>query len=376
MTSSNDPISLTQKLIRFNTVNPPGQEHECAKFLAAILEESGFDVKSYDFEAGRTSLVARLNGNGGKPPLCFTGHIDTVPLGETPWHHDPFGAETDGDKLYGRGSTDMKGGVAAMVVAGLKLAKMGGRKAAITFVITAGEETGCTGATYLAGLDNVLGEAGAIVVGEPTSNELFVGHKGALWLEARTKGVAAHGSMPEEGENAIYKAAKAISQLESFSFAGVSHPILGRPTLSVGTISGGSKINIVPDKATIEIDIRIVPPQTGDQIMADLQSLLGGGVELTCTLNASAVASDPADQWIQDIFSLLDVPVTDSNNLRGATYFTDGSALAAAYGNPPTILLGPGEPEMCHKTDEYCYTAKIEEAAVMYLSIARHWCGV
>ena len=121
MTSSNDPISLTQKLIRFNTVNPPGQEHECAKFLAAILEESGFDVKSYDFEAGRTSLVARLNGNGEKPPICFTGHIDTVPLGETPWQHDPFGAEIDADKLYGRGSTDMKGGVAAMVAAGLKL---------------------------------------------------------------------------------------------------------------------------------------------------------------------------------------------------------------------------------------------------------------
>lgn len=113
-------------------------------------------------------------------PLCFTGHIDTVPLGATAWNYDPFAGEIAGDKVYGRGSTDMKSGVAAMIATATQLTHFQTLQAGLTLILTAGEETCCQGAYHLASLDNVLGEAGAIVVGEPTANYPWIGHKGAV----------------------------------------------------------------------------------------------------------------------------------------------------------------------------------------------------
>ncbi|MEL6322580.1 MAG: M20/M25/M40 family metallo-hydrolase, partial [Cyanobacteria bacterium J06626_14] len=114
---STDSIDLTRDLLAFNTMNPPGQEQACARYLGSLLESVGFDVRCYEFEPQRTTIIARLNGTNNCFPLCFTGHIDTVPLGATAWNYDPFSGEIAGDKVYGRGSTDMKSGVAAMVAA-------------------------------------------------------------------------------------------------------------------------------------------------------------------------------------------------------------------------------------------------------------------
>ena len=161
------PLDLTRSLLAFNTINPPGQEQESAKYLSSLLESTGFQIRCYEFAPQRTTVIARLSGESDCPPLCFTGHVDTVPLGATQWHKDPFAGEIEGDKVYGRGSTDMKSGVAAMVIAAMRLAQRPTMKAGLTLVLTAGEETCCQGAYHLASLDNVLGRAGAIVVGEP-----------------------------------------------------------------------------------------------------------------------------------------------------------------------------------------------------------------
>jgi succinyl-diaminopimelate desuccinylase len=122
MGASSDLIALTRKLISFNTINPPGQERECAHYIARLLEDGGFKVSSFEFEDTRMSLVAR-SGNDGELPICFTGHIDTITPGESQWQADPFKGEIDGDKIYGRGSADMKGGVAAMIIAALSFLK-------------------------------------------------------------------------------------------------------------------------------------------------------------------------------------------------------------------------------------------------------------
>ena len=140
----------------------------------------------------------------------------------------------------------MKSGVAAFCVAATALANKLTGTPGVVLVITAGEEIGCAGAFDLARQKGVLGEAGAMVVAEPSSNRPLVGHKGALWLNAHTKGVTAHGSMPEEGDNAIYKAARVISKLEDFDFNVARHEMLGAPTLNVGTVHGGININSVP----------------------------------------------------------------------------------------------------------------------------------
>jgi len=136
------PLNLTRELIRFKTVNPPGDERPCAEHLARILEGSGFDTELVPFGEGRAQLIARIGGSTDRPPLCFTGHLDTVPLGTQTWSIDPFAADIEDGKLYGRGSSDMKSGVAAFVAAAADLAGRLDRTPGLVLVITAGEETG------------------------------------------------------------------------------------------------------------------------------------------------------------------------------------------------------------------------------------------
>jgi len=367
-------VSVTKKLISFQTVNPPGHEHNCARYIGALLEDGGFTTHYFEFDKGRTSLIARREGKGSKDLLCFTGHMDTVPIGTAKWMSDPLAGEVNGDTIYGRGSTDMKSGLAAMIIAALRLGNMPRGNAGITLVVTAGEETGCQGAYHLAQRGDLLGKAGIIIVGEPTSNYPLLGHKGALWLEAQTAGIAAHGSMPEQGDNAIVKAAHAVAKLQKYKCAIPPHPLLGKPTLNIGTISGGLNINSVPDQARIGIDIRTIPGQMNKDVYEDLESFLGGEVQIKRLIDVGSVITDSQHEWVQKIFDIMTPLLGESPVPRGVSYFTDASVLTPAFGNPPTIILGPGEPEMAHKPNEFCYISKIEQAAEAYLEIAKNWC--
>ncbi|HBO45067.1 MAG TPA: acetylornithine deacetylase [Planctomycetaceae bacterium] len=376
MPKEQDVLSLTRELIAFNTINPPGRELPCAEYLGRILEDAGFRIEYHSLAEERASLIATIEGHGDGLPLCFTGHTDTVPLGAVPWTRDPFGGQIEGDKLYGRGSTDMKGGLAAMIVAATRLARIANRKAGLTLVITASEENACRGSLHLTTLGGVLGNAGAVVVGEPTSNYPLIGHKGTLWIEARATGVTAHGSMPDQGVNAIYRIARAVGKLEKFRFDTAPHPVLGSPTLNVGTIVGGMNVNSVPDRATIGIDVRTVPGQSNREAFEQIRTLVGDEVELDCTVDVDGVWTDCENEWVQEVFDIMEPHIGQRPVARGATYFTDAAFLAPAYGNPPTIILGPGELEMAHKTDEYCHVSKIEAITEAYTQIARRWCGV
>ena len=369
-------IELTQELVRFNTINPPGAERACAERLAGLLEEAGFAVELVPFGDGRAQVLARLGGTPGKLPLGFTGHIDTVPLGAQPWSVDPFAAEIAEGKLYGRGSSDMKSGVAAFVTACIALAGRLANTPGVLLVITAGEETGCTGAEALVSGDGKLGQVGALVVAEPTGNKPLVGHKGALWLEAEMKGVTAHGSMPEKGINAIYKAARAVAALQEFDFNVARHDVLGAATLNVGTIQGGLNINSVPDRAVIGIDIRTIPAQSHAQIREQLTNYLGREVTLRTLLNAKSVWTDPHHPWISEVFQVARNVEGIGDDIGAAPYFTDASALTSAFGSPPTVIIGPGELALAHQTDEYCLVPRIERATEMYARLVRNWCRI
>src|SRR5205085_10501513 len=196
--SANDAVGLTRELLAFETINPPGRERDCARHAGRLLEAWGFRVEYHEYEPGRTSLVARAGGNDAKAPLCLTGHLDTVALGARAWSKDPFSGETDGDRLYGRGSSDMKAGVAAIILAARSFASRLAGTPGITIVLTAAEEGGCLGSQHLAAT-KLLGRAGALIVGEPTANYPYVGHKGSIKFNASFKGVSAHGSMPNLG---------------------------------------------------------------------------------------------------------------------------------------------------------------------------------
>lgn len=365
-------LDLTRKLLSFNTMNPPGQERECAQYLGSLLEDIGFQVRYSEFAPNRTSLIADLKSDRDKAPICLTGHLDTVPLGATCWRTDPFNGELEGDKLYGRGSSDMKAGIAAMVLAAQRFAQHPHR-AGIKLILTAGEETCCEGAYHLVKSSEQLGKIGALIVGEPTANYPWIGHKGAVRFEIITKGITAHASMPEQGENAIYKAAEAILKLRSFDFAVPPHPILGHPTLNVGTIAGGQNINSVPDRAVIGVDIRTIPAQSHEAIRQRLQAVLGEDVEITQLNEVSSVATEINHKWVQTVFGIMASFLKTQPVAKGATFFTDASVLTPALGHPPTLILGPGEPTMAHKTDEYCHVSKIEEAVEAYTAIVQHW---
>jgi succinyl-diaminopimelate desuccinylase len=202
----------------------------------------------------------------------------------------------------------------------------------------------------------------------------MLGHKGVLWLEAQTSGITAHGSMPEQGVNAIYKAANAVTKLEKYDFGVTAHPLMGKPTLNVGTISGGININSVPDRATIGIDIRTIPGQEHSDVHEGIKSCLGSEVELSRVLDLGGVMTDPDDDWIKQVFHMMEGVLGERPVPTTMSGFTDVSVLKPFFGNPPTVILGPGEVTMAHKTDEFCYISKIEEAVEVYTEITRKWC--
>lgn len=373
MKNAPDAVALTQTLVGFDTVNPPGNERACAEALGKILENAGFACAYHEFAPGRASLIARIGRGGRRAPLCFTGHIDTVPLGAQPWSRDPFAGEIADGRMYGRGTSDMKSGVAAFVSAVSVTAGDLARGSGAVLVITAGEETGCEGAAHLVQSGRVLGEAGAIVVAEPTANRAYAGHKGALWLKARTRGVTAHGSMPERGDNAIHKAARAVGQLADFDFNIARHPVMGAPTLNVGTIKGGLNVNSVPDLAEIGIDIRTIPGQRHDQVAGAVASYLGADVEVESFIDVEGVWTDPEHPWMRQVYDAVERATGTKADVRGATYFTDAAFLTPALGRPPTVILGPGEPELAHQTDEYCVVERIREAEAIFTYLALEW---
>lgn len=370
-----DPVELSRELIAFNTINPPGNELGCILHLEKILSDAGLQTSVQRFAQDRANLIARA-GDIGQLPLCFTGHVDTVPLGNARWSVDPFAGEIIDGKMYGRGSTDMKCGVAAFVAAIGNMVEQLEGSCGVVLVITAGEEVGCEGAFHLARA-GIPGRTGAIVVAEPTSNSALVGHKGALWLRLTLKGVTAHGSMPHLGINAAFKAARALTALETFQFNIAPHRWLGAPTLNVGTVRAGLNVNSVPDLAEIGIDIRSIPGLDHSRIQEHLKAELGDDILLEPIVDLGAVWTDPSSPWISDVYGIVRDVTGEEHGLepRTAPYFTDASVLTPALGNPPTIILGPGEAARAHQTDEYCSVDRIRQASDIYAKLAAKWCG-
>ena len=371
-----DVLALTQSLIRCPTANPPGHEETLAKSLASLLENHGFDTHLQSFGKGRTNLVASIGGTGDRKPICFSGHLDTVPIGTQSWAVDPYGGETSGDRIYGRGACDMKGGIAAFLSACIDLCAALQHGPGVRLVLTGGEETGCEGARHLADSPHILGDVGALIIAEPTGLTPFVGHKGALWLKGHCNGVSAHGSVPHLGNNAIYKIARKTALLEQFSFQVAADEFLGAPTLNVGTIAGGVNVNSVPDRAQIEIDIRSIPTQSHNSICSDLKHALGDDVELTRFVDLPGVWTDPDTAWVMRTSEI----VSDTTGLESDTivapYFTDASVLKPAFNDVQTMILGPGEISVAHTVNEYCTISQLLQAKEIYSKIIVEWCGV
>jgi len=364
-----DVVSLAQKLVRFNTVNPPGNEKEIAEYCGSLLKKNGFDVSYYPYEKNRLNVIAEFGLANDTHPVVLSGHLDVVPLGQKEWSVDPFGAEIIDGKLYGRGSCDMKGGVAAIMDAAIRSARRGKVKGGIRLILSVSEEDGCKGIAHLLNTGVDLGRARAVIVAEPTNNLPVCAHKGALYMWVKVFGKTAHSSMPEKGINAVYKAARAVTKIEEYQFDVEKDEVLGKPTLNVGVFKGGLNLNSVPDQAQFSIDIRSTRKINHAQIVKNLQHLLGRDFTIDVLVDRKPVVTDDAHPFVKMTDRIIGLDRRNGTIPKALPYFTDGSALQEYYNGTPTIILGPGKPQMAHQTDEYCPIKSIEEAANIYFGI-------
>lgn len=369
-------VEITREVVRFASVNPPGDEAPVAAWLSHTLACEGIASELVEHGSNRASLGARMAGRGG-PGLILSGHLDVVGAGERAWHHDPFGGEVANGRVYGRGTADMKGAVAAMVAAALALRRAGAPLAGdLILAFTAGEEVDSLGAQVLVARGLLRG-ASALLIGEPTDLDVYVAEKGNLTMAIRTSGRTAHASMPHLGRNAIYAMAEVVAAIERYSFPDPPHPLLGVPTISVGLIRGGVTSNVVPDGCTIEVDIRSLPDQAHGRVVADIEALLADvcrrrpGIEARVARweGRPAVESSSDDPFVQDVCAAVEAVSGRRPVPAGVTYATDASVLVPALGVPMAIC-GPGPREMAHQTDEYVAIDALERAARIYARVA------
>lgn len=369
-----DVIKITQDLIRLNTVNPPGNEAIAANYIGNILSNSGLDVKYHSFkDKTRLHVIAEIGITEHYDPLVFTGHFDTVPNGSQQWSYNPLGGKIIDDKIFGRGSSDMKSGLASIVCAVIETIDENVPTCGIRLILTAGEEIGCEGANDLIKSDIDFGKASAIIVGEPTANIPAIAHKGSLYINVTAKGKTAHSSMPQLGSNAIYKAAKAIVKIEQFKFDVEEDKLLGYPTINVGMIQGGKNVNSVPDEVKFTIDVRSTSNLKNSDALQILKKELEDDLIIIPFVDTGIVYNDEDTDFVKIVNKICDVDRFKGNYTKALPYATDGAILQKIYNGVPTMILGPGQPEQAHQTDEFCYTEKIINSVNIYKSIIAKW---
>ena len=362
-------IELARSLIRLDTANPPGNESLAADLVEARLRIPGISIERIQLAEGRESLIARLNAEREGEAICFCGHLDTVPFGNRAWQRGAQSADIEGGRLWGRGSTDMKAGVAAMVTAFERLADSG-FAGKVTLALCASEETGCQGAAQIA---DALHDVGLMIVGEPTTNAIAIAHKGVLWLRLTAVGTAAHGSMPHLGVNAIERMTDAIEAIRRVEFNVSAHALLGTPTLNIGTINGGAATNIVADRCELTLDIRLVPGLSADQAHDTVRSAIGPEFDIETLLSLDAVSTEPGDPWIAKAGQRLLELGQSEIEPTSVSYFTDASILAKRLRSPRVLIVGPGDKSLAHQVDESCSVNEIWRSSQFYEQIARDW---
>jgi len=375
-------IEILQTMLRFNTTNPPGAELALAEYLVSILKSYGINSHVDDLGDGRGNAIGCIEGSKERPDLLLNGHLDVVPPGEQAWTFEPFSGSIDSGKLYGRGASDMKGGLAALVVAAGLIAQAGvPLKGDLWITGTAGEEVDSLGAVDLLS-KGYLKNVGAAIIGEPSLMKLFTVTKGALWFEFTTVGKTAHGSMPECGRNAILMMNRLINKLTEYEFSYKQHTLLGGPSMNIGTVRGGVKTNVVPDSCTITVDIRTVPGQDHAKIIEDMQKILaelegtvtGFKGSLTILNNRMPVETSPDAELIQ--LGVKTAKETLGLELKpcGVNYYTDASIFSTALGIP-VLIFGPGDEKMAHQPDEYIEIEKYIDAIKFYTALILRFLG-
>ncbi len=367
-------VDLLKDLVSIPSVNPHGNpgtdrvgEQALGEYVADFLRALGAEVALESVEPGRPNVVATFapaREKANAPRLAFAPHLDTVSVaGMTIPPFDPVVRE---GKLWGRGSSDTKGPMAAALWAVREWAQSPARaqsRVHWTFLALMGEEAGNDGALALA---KKRFASDLVLVLEPTELSVVTAHKGALWLDILTSGVACHGSTPERGRNAIYAMRRVLEVLEEKiipALARQAHPKLGPTSLNVGTISGGSKINIVPDQCRIELDCRIVPGIEGERVRAQIESELRASVPdavVRAQRHSQPLDTDETLPWVKRLGEV-------ARGFTTAPWFSDASVLSGPH--CAAVCVGPGSIAQAHTKDEFILLRDLEDGADFF----RRW---
>ncbi len=349
------------------TGDPLAGEGRVAEFLAAKALHAGLDVEFQPVLPGRTNLLAHYSPEGSiRGRVLLAPHLDTV-NGTA----EQFRPRKRQQRIYGRGACDTKGSVAAMLAALSELARGPQRPqhTEITFAGLVDEENAQAGSRALAATGL---KADLAIVGEPTRLKVVTAHKGSLWLRFEARGKAAHGSRPDLGRNAIHQMARIVDLLETQYQAQLQrrrHPLLGCGTVSVGTITGGTQPNIVPDHCAIQIDRRTLPGETEAKVRREILRLLRGHrLEVACTEDRLApcvpLETNPRLPLVARFLEM-----TGQRQPAGVDFFCDAAVLAAS--GIPSVAFGPGDIAQAHTADEWIALTSLERATALLLQFLR-----
>jgi acetylornithine deacetylase/succinyl-diaminopimelate desuccinylase family protein len=374
--------SLLRDLVALPSVNPMGRdlpadialEHRVTDYLEQFFRGLGVPFERQPVAPGRENIVARLDVPGARRTLVFEAHQDTVPIDHMTI--EPFGARIDGNRLYGRGSCDVKGGMAAMLACFARLAReRPPRGANVVMACSVDEESTMLGVRELVrrGL-----KADFAVVAEPTQLNVVHAHKGVMRWVIETPGRACHSSAPQEGINAIYRMGRLLTAIERYAErlrTGPADPLLGPPTLSVGVIAGGTSANTVPDRCRIELDRRLVRGELPDDAPRQLDDFLRkeGGIDFSFETLVPWIrepALSPAGS--EEIARLLGAAIDaerGSHRVHPVPYGTDAATLA--WAGIPSVVFGPGDIAQAHTRDEWVDLDQVEQAAAILYRLAR-----
>lgn len=346
---STDVVDLTRRLVRIPSVSGSPGESDVLELLVGAFDDR-YRIRTLRAPDGGLRAVAVVPAAPTGPLMVFTGHVDVVPTGDPDaWARPPFSGDLADGRVWGRGTTDMKGGVAA-IVAALDVAPVGSDVAAL---FTVEEETGSRGAadaaTLLDGLDT-----GLLVVAEPTDGRVVRGHRGVTWLRVVADGVAAHGSAPHLGRNAISGLTRVLDRAAAEG--------TGWDTLNVGTIGGGTAVNIVPDHAWARVDLRTTDPLADPAAWWREQPDLAA---VESELDLPAVLLKPDDPEV------VRLGIEPDDRVVG--YFTDAAVLTGALGCDRVVLLGPGQTDLAHRRDESVAVDALHRAAADYTDLITRW---
>jgi acetylornithine deacetylase len=352
---------------------PDFLETRLSSFLEDWFTQQGLPVRRQPVSPGRDNLLTHYHSTGSRRTLLFDVHQDTVPTdGMT---IDPFVPRIEAGRLYGRGACDVKGGMAAMLMA---LARLGRerppRAASVVLACTVDEEFTHTGSSRLAETGHL---ADLAIVAEPTQLDLVHCHKGALRWKIRTRGLACHSSTPHLGDNAIYRMGRVLGALVEYADAlggAVPDPILGPPSLSVGRIEGGQSVNVVPDWCEIEIDRRLIPGEDAKQALESARTYLRDhlgtlqGIEFGQPwVNLPALAPN-LGEWVGPLREAVKSVTGREPGVVGVPYGTDAGPLGAS--GLRCVVFGPGDIAQAHTKDEWVEIEQVRQAAEVYFQMA------